>query len=607
MTKAKTSRKVKAEPASPTDGMPVLATVPEVGAGGAIAGEAATTEAVLDIDLIDPDPANVRTLRADVLADAGLRASISVVGILEPPMVRAHPESVGRFMVVMGHRRVAAARALGVKRVRCRLLAEDGKPERVAALQAAENMVRAPMHPVDRWTALARMTDEGMDEATACAALGMSRRDGALLQRLGKLAPTVLSTLRQVPASEIVGLSRSLNVIWSVPVDTQGAALAKLSKGVTATPDGAIRGLASALHRPVLTGGLAIFRIVDSGLAWTEDLFMPADDPHRFTTTDIKGFLREQAAALDLSVKAESEAGHPILLTTFDEGAGDPVMPAGWMRTWRNADDRLPKGSKATVLTWVKTAGYQMGMVCRMVAEPKASAVASGSSAKAQKAERGPITHNGLNQIADAQETAIQVALGDVVDPARMLAALVIAIGADNLIVQGSPHNYEPDARGWGRGNRFRDLATVMAASDRTADPDAYRDLALAQARAAIARLVVAPAPKRSNSSGRVTLHLGHVLDASRHLPRFDTMDFLKEVGGEMLGGLCDLYRQKRGKNGAMRSALGGRMELWAPTEAAFRGPNDEELTDAAAEPEDGDDSEAAPVFGDPEDEGDAS
>ncbi len=73
-----------------------------------------TTEAVeqLAIDAIVPDPANRK-----VSLDAQFVASIRTHGVIQPLLVIPHPDGDGRFHLVAGHRRLAAARKVGFEAV----------------------------------------------------------------------------------------------------------------------------------------------------------------------------------------------------------------------------------------------------------------------------------------------------------------------------------------------------------------------------------------------------------------------------------------------------------------------------------------------------------
>jgi ParB/RepB/Spo0J family partition protein len=90
----------------------------------------------ISLDELDDGP-NVRK------ADAGMRASIGELGV---------PQAIGvcrrgaRYEVLYGHRRVAAARALGLAKIPA--LVEPAPPDR-AIRQVVENLHRKEMSPVD--------------------------------------------------------------------------------------------------------------------------------------------------------------------------------------------------------------------------------------------------------------------------------------------------------------------------------------------------------------------------------------------------------------------------------------------------------------------------
>ncbi len=64
----------------------------------------------IPIDMIDPHPRNPRR----ELGELGeLAESIRAHGVKQPVTVVPHPQSEGRYLTVMGHRRVAAALVAG--------------------------------------------------------------------------------------------------------------------------------------------------------------------------------------------------------------------------------------------------------------------------------------------------------------------------------------------------------------------------------------------------------------------------------------------------------------------------------------------------------------
>ena len=96
--------------------------------------------------------APVRTTPAGAAADAELKASIAVHGIIENLVLR--PAAEGRFAVVAGGRRLEQAQALvedgvfdGEYPVPCRIQSDAGDAHE---LSLAENVIRAAMHPADQ-------------------------------------------------------------------------------------------------------------------------------------------------------------------------------------------------------------------------------------------------------------------------------------------------------------------------------------------------------------------------------------------------------------------------------------------------------------------------
>ena len=111
----------------------------------------------MPIDSIHESTDNARRVMSDTLSDDALRTSIDTLGMLMPILVKPNGDG---YVVVAGNRRLAAARALGWDEVPVVTLLTSKDNIHTAAMSAAENMVRAPMHPVDTWRA-DRHADQG--------------------------------------------------------------------------------------------------------------------------------------------------------------------------------------------------------------------------------------------------------------------------------------------------------------------------------------------------------------------------------------------------------------------------------------------------------------
>lgn len=94
-------------------------------------------------DLIDDPKAPMRSdLNRDALWE--LAESIKTQGIINPPTVRPVE---GRFEIVAGHRRFAAAKMAGL--VKARFVVREMQDEKAAEVMAHENLFREDVDPVD--------------------------------------------------------------------------------------------------------------------------------------------------------------------------------------------------------------------------------------------------------------------------------------------------------------------------------------------------------------------------------------------------------------------------------------------------------------------------
>ncbi|MBS0537010.1 MAG: ParB/RepB/Spo0J family partition protein, partial [Proteobacteria bacterium] len=256
---------------------------------------------MIRLDLIRENGHNVRRVAASAQADAALLDSIRAQGVLVPVLLR--PEDDGGYTLIAGHRRVRAAREVGLEHIPALVL--DGLVNgHATAAQAAENMVRAAMHPVDQWRAIVQLQDEGYALHQAAAALGMNERFARRLERLGRLHPDMLALIEEVGLPS----DRELSDIALATPEAQQKAL-KTPGGIV-REGGKVRQIAwwkivHALDAPRFYGSDAIF---DTNLMeWDEDLFAEPGSREQFTTTDAKTFLKLQAAAL-AEIVAERQA-----------------------------------------------------------------------------------------------------------------------------------------------------------------------------------------------------------------------------------------------------------------------------------------------------------
>lgn len=119
-----------------------------------------------DVSSIDPNPDNVRKDIGDVTE---LAASIKAHGVLEPVVVYQHPTDEGRFMLLYGHRRLAAAQLAKIKKIPAIERTAPGRAELIE-MMLAENLHRNALTPMDEALALVEIKRSGAKSVKAIAA-----------------------------------------------------------------------------------------------------------------------------------------------------------------------------------------------------------------------------------------------------------------------------------------------------------------------------------------------------------------------------------------------------------------------------------------------------
>jgi ParB family transcriptional regulator, chromosome partitioning protein len=140
----------------------------------------------LPLDRIDPNPRQPRgSFDEEPLHD--LTVSIEAVGVLQPIVVRPNGE---RYQIVMGERRVRAARSAGLERIPAIVrTTEDDQMLRDALL---ENVHREDLNPLEEAAAYEQLLlDFGITQEELAARLGRSRPVIANAMRLLRLPGSV--------------------------------------------------------------------------------------------------------------------------------------------------------------------------------------------------------------------------------------------------------------------------------------------------------------------------------------------------------------------------------------------------------------------------------
>jgi len=141
----------------------------------------------ISLDLINPDSPNIRVGKAPSEADvASLAASMKALGQLAPVGLTDSLDLTSGYDVLWGFRRIAAARLLGWQAITAYLVEPmDGTTE--SLMQAAENMERQNLSPLEEVMAVMQIVADSGSVAQAAALLGKSEswvRDRSYISRL---------------------------------------------------------------------------------------------------------------------------------------------------------------------------------------------------------------------------------------------------------------------------------------------------------------------------------------------------------------------------------------------------------------------------------------
>lgn len=148
----------------------------------------------LDANLLEPNPFQPRSPVVD--GDLSeLVASIQAQGLLQPILVRPHPQLHGRYQIVAGERRWRASMLAGLSEVPCFIRIMPDADASAAAL--VENLQRQDLNPIEEAQGFRRLLDDfGLTQEQLGKAIGKSRSHVANCLRLLTLPDRVLGYVR---------------------------------------------------------------------------------------------------------------------------------------------------------------------------------------------------------------------------------------------------------------------------------------------------------------------------------------------------------------------------------------------------------------------------
>ena len=156
--------------------------------------EKSSSISALPIDQIDPNPFQPRSdFNPEELES--LAESIRVQGVLQPILVRKHPENPDRYQIVAGERRFRAAMQAGLTDVPAMLREMDDSDTAVVAL--VENLQRQDLNAVEEAEGYQRLlVDFGLTHESLGYAVSKSRSHVGNTIRLLRLPEVVLRDVR---------------------------------------------------------------------------------------------------------------------------------------------------------------------------------------------------------------------------------------------------------------------------------------------------------------------------------------------------------------------------------------------------------------------------
>jgi ParB family chromosome partitioning protein len=178
----------------------------------------------IPIASLEPNPFQPR-IAMDPAALDELTQSIKERGILQPLLLRPHPEDPARYQIIAGERRWRAAQAAGLHEVPALVLPLSDRDALAAAL--VENLQRQDLNSIEEAEGFRRLLDEfGLTQEQLAEAVGKSRSHIGNTLRLLRLPPSVQAALRGGQLS--AGHARALLTL----ADPEAAARTVIERGL---------------------------------------------------------------------------------------------------------------------------------------------------------------------------------------------------------------------------------------------------------------------------------------------------------------------------------------------------------------------------------------
>jgi ParB family transcriptional regulator, chromosome partitioning protein len=193
-----------------------------------IQAQAAPRNAISDLPItaIDRNPYQTRTIFDEQTLNE-LANSIKENGVLQPVVVRP-AEEAGRYILVLGERRLRASKIAGKETIPA--IVRRVSPQQAAEMTVLENVQREDLNPIEQAEAYRVLSQEfNLTQAQIAQRVGVSRESVANYMRLLRLPEEV----RQYVAQGKLGFSEARELLsLENPQDILQLAEAILTKGI---------------------------------------------------------------------------------------------------------------------------------------------------------------------------------------------------------------------------------------------------------------------------------------------------------------------------------------------------------------------------------------
>lgn len=140
----------------------------------------------IDVALIEPSPVADRLVSNNDRAFEDLRNSIQEHGQEIPVLLRPHPERQGQYQIAYGHRRVRAARELGLP---VKAVVRSLNDDQLVVAQGVENAAREDLSFIERALFAERLETRGFSRAVIQRALVIDRAEASKLIAVARAIP----------------------------------------------------------------------------------------------------------------------------------------------------------------------------------------------------------------------------------------------------------------------------------------------------------------------------------------------------------------------------------------------------------------------------------